>query len=562
MPPSPVAPVAAPVVASVVAASSASPMPLQPQPLQHRPYVAPPPHPRKKTQFDDLAPMPRGWGLAVNAQSLVYFKYHETRQTTWQDPRLLPSGFEQRLNAQGRLYFASSLSKATTWVDPRGLPAGWSMHVAAGDANPIFVEAAHGFRTRVDPRGVQAGYSMHVVDATGKVYFKVHAERRTQWEDPRLRMSPQQFTECCATERAAWESAETQAFVAEATKVNPLDDDKDVSAATAVVKSEAGANLSPIAVKTSIPVAEAVVKPIASVLVNVPSVIVANVGAIDSPVGVKVVNSSVQLDDQVSHVTLIAPSMPESSSSSSSADSSSSSLKNLAARLVDADASLFEAGLSAVTGIATAEQLPFAEAVKRCGVKGVALNVKVAAKHGAMMKNHGDGGALTADHIAAIHLYTQACDFYSTLNACLRDRDRVRIKPFFSYLRLLLDGLRQLPARTRVVYRGVKLDLSAKFRKGDEPVWWSVTSTSTTMEVLQSDLFCGQEGPRTVFVVEAAHARDIAAFSAFASEEELILLPGAQLKVKAVVPMGGGLHMVQMDEVDEPMSLIEFEDEQ
>ncbi len=178
------------------------------------------------------------------------------------------------------------------------------------------------------------------------------------------------------------------------------------------------------------------------------------------------------------------------------------------------------------------------------------------------MKNHGAGGALTADQISAIHMYTQACDFYRTLNACLRARDRTRITPFFSYLRLLLEALRQLPVQKRTVYRGVKLDLSAKFREGDEPVWWSVTSTSTTMKVLQSKEFCGDDGPRTVFVVEAIHARDIAAFSAFASEEELILLPGAQLRVKAVVPMGHGLHYVQMDEVDEPMSLVEFEDEE
>jgi hypothetical protein len=177
------------------------------------------------------------------------------------------------------------------------------------------------------------------------------------------------------------------------------------------------------------------------------------------------------------------------------------------------------------------------------------------------MRNHGAGGSLSADHIAAIHMYTQACDFYRTLNACLRARDRSRVTPFFSYLRLLLEALRQLPAQKRTVYRGVKLDLSAKFRKGDEPVWWSVTSTSTTMDVLQSKEFCGQDGPRTVFVVQASHARDIAAFSAFASEEELILLPGAQLAVRSVVPMGGGLHLVQMDEVDEPMSLVEFEDE-
>ena len=235
-----------------------------------------------------------------------------------------------------------------------------------------------------------------------------------------------------------------------------------------------------------------------------------------------------------------------------------SNLQNLAARLVDADASLFEAGLSAITGIATAEQLSFADAVKRCGIKGIALNAKVSAKHGATMKNHGAGGALSADHIAAIHMYTQDCDFYRTLNACLRHRNRETIKPFFPYLRLLLEALRQLPAQARSVFRGVKLDLSAKFKKGDEPVWWSVTSTSTTMEVLTSEQFCGPDGPRTVFVVRTAHARDIAAFSAFASEEELILLPGAQLKVTAVVDMGHGLHLVQMDEVDDPMSLVDL----
>ena len=271
-----------------------------------------------------------------------------------------------------------------------------------------------------------------------------------------------------------------------------------------------------------------------------------------------------EVDDEKSDGAVHVPAPPPSASASaSSADlTSSADIQNFAARLVDLDASLFEAGLSPITGIATAELLPFVDAVKRCGVKGLALNIKCAAKHGTTMKNHGAGGALTADHIAAIHMYTQDCAFYRTLNLCLRARDRTGVAPFFSYLRLLLEALRQLPAQKRTVYRGVKLDLSAKFRKGDEPVWWSVTSTSTTMEVLQSKEFCGQDGLRTVFVVQAVHARDIAAFSAFAYEEELILLPGSQLAVKAVVSMGGGLHLVQMDEIDEPMTLIEFEEEE
>jgi hypothetical protein len=264
-------------------------------------------------------------------------------------------------------------------------------------------------------------------------------------------------------------------------------------------------------------------------------------------------------DDEDSELAEFGPSLPPGALSASP-NSSASSIKNLASRLVDTDDSVFDDGLSAITGIFGAESLPFAEAAQRCDVKGVRKNVTISVQYAAKMRSHGKGGALTADQIAAIHLYTQACAFYKTLNSCLRNRDRARIKPFFPYLRLLLEGLQQLPAQSRPVCRGVKLDLSAKFRKGDEPVWWSVTSTSSSMDVLQSKEFCGQDGPRTVFVVQTAYARDIAAFSAVASEEELILLPGAQLLVKSVVPMGGGLQLVQMDEVGLPMSLLEFEE--
>jgi hypothetical protein len=280
----------------------------------------------------------------------------------------------------------------------------------------------------------------------------------------------------------------------------------------------------------------------------------------ESKPGASIVESSVQSENSEIDDVVYGPSMPQSSSlSSASVSQQSSDLQNLASRLVDTDASAFEDDQSALSGIFKADMLSFADAVKRCGVKGVAINAMCAAKHGAKMKNHGAGGALTADQIAAIHMYTQACDFYKSLNVCLRNRDRLHAKPFFPYLRLLLEGLRQLPAQKKSVYRGVKLDLSAKFRQGDLPVWWSVTSTSTTMDVLQSKEFCGQGGPRTVFLVEAKHARNIAAFSAFASEEEWILLPGAQLRVKAVVALGGGLHLVQMDEIGAPLSLIEFE---
>jgi hypothetical protein len=279
--------------------------------------------------------------------------------------------------------------------------------------------------------------------------------------------------------------------------------------------------------------------------------------------------SATRDDDVDDEFAVYGPAMPpagtadgadSASAAGSGSGNSSNSLLNMVARVVDTDASVFETGLAAINGIATAEPLSFVDAVKRCGVKNIRSNMAVAAKHGTTMKNHGEGGDLTADQIAAIHMYTQACDFYRSLNSCLRARDRERVKPFLSYLRLLLEGLRQLPAIESFVYRGVKLDLSDKFKKDDEPVWWSVTSTSETIGVLESKDFCGQDGSRTVFMVEAKHARNIAPFSAFKSEKELILLPGAQLRVKSVVALGGGLHMVQMEEIDMPMSLVDFED--
>ena len=50
------------------------------------------------------------------------------------------------------------------------------------------------------------------------------------------------------------------------------------------------------------------------------------------------------------------------------------------------------------------------------------------------------------------------------------------------------------PTRERRRYRGVKLDLSGKFPKGKTFVWWSITSATANIEVLNE--FLGQSGPR------------------------------------------------------------------
>jgi uracil DNA glycosylase len=51
---------------------------------------------------------------------------------------------------------------------------------------------------------------------------------------------------------------------------------------------------------------------------------------------------------------------------------------------------------------------------------------------------------LSADEIAALHLYTMESALYRELNAALRAPDRARVKPYILYLRLFLSALERL----------------------------------------------------------------------------------------------------------------------
>ena len=71
-------------------------------------------------------------------------------------------------------------------------------------------------------------------------------------------------------------------------------------------------------------------------------------------------------------------------------------------------------------------------------------------------------------------------------------------------LALLLVGapLTPLPCR----YRGVKKDLAAKFVRGESVTFWSVTSTTFNVEVLQEEMFLGKVGDRTMFTIAGLFA--------------------------------------------------------
>jgi hypothetical protein len=174
-------------------------------------------------------------------------------------------------------------------------------------------------------------------------------------------------------------------------------------------------------------------------------------------------------------------------------------------------------------------------------------------------ENPKDG--LTRDESAAIFLYTMQMSpksLYTMLNSTLRTEKRDALKPWFSYLKLLITALCKLPPTGKVtVHRGVKQDLSKMYEPiGKKVVWQQFSSTTLKIEILQSEEFLGKKGQRTRFIIECHSGRRIKNHSYYEREHEILLLPATQFKVISTLDLGHGLHEVQLKEIETSRSLL------
>ena len=144
--------------------------------------------------------------------------------------------------------------------------------------------------------------------------------------------------------------------------------------------------------------------------------------------------------------------------------------------------------------------------------------------------------------------------FYCILNNMLRSTSRqAQLPPWFLYLRLLITALSKLPSTPgRTVYRGVKMDLRDEYAVGSTRVWWGFSSCTTSISVLQNDQFFGKTGARTLFSIECDTGKSIIEHSYFEGEDEILLLPGRELRVVGCLTMAHQLHMVQLKEIQPP----------
>jgi hypothetical protein len=159
---------------------------------------------------------------------------------------------------------------------------------------------------------------------------------------------------------------------------------------------------------------------------------------------------------------------------------------------------------------------------------------------------------LTRDESASIRLYTMEWtggykSLYSLLNKTLQTADREDLRPWFRYLKLLLTALAKIRcASPQTVWRGVRKNISDEFPRGAPVTWWAFSSCTTTLSVLESNLYLGDKGERTLFSIEVFNGRNIRAHSYFNNEDEILLLPGTYMEVKSQFNPAPDLYVIHL----------------
>jgi hypothetical protein len=170
---------------------------------------------------------------------------------------------------------------------------------------------------------------------------------------------------------------------------------------------------------------------------------------------------------------------------------------------------------------------------------------------------------LTRNEAAAIRLYTIEWDvnqksLYRTLNYTLNKRDREDLRPWFKYLKLFLTALVKIPcAPPQTVWRGVRKNVKDEFPRGTQVTWWSFSSCTQTLTVLENGMYLGNVGERTLFSIEVFNGKNIRDHSHYDNEDEILLLPGTYMEVQSQLDQPSGLHIIHLKQKIPEEMLIE-----
>lgn len=159
---------------------------------------------------------------------------------------------------------------------------------------------------------------------------------------------------------------------------------------------------------------------------------------------------------------------------------------------------------------------------------------------------------LTRDESASIRLYTMEWtdgerSLYRFLNHTLKTTDRRDLQPWFRYLKLLLTALVKLPcAPPQTVWRGVRRMADGEFPRGAQVIWWAFSSCTTTLTVLENEIYLGRVGDRSLFSIEVFNGRNIRGHSHFGEEDEILMLPGTLMEVHSQMKSASDLCIIHL----------------
>ncbi|CAF4030903.1 unnamed protein product [Adineta steineri] len=210
--------------------------------------------------------------------------------------------------------------------------------------------------------------------------------------------------------------------------------------------------------------------------------------------------------------------------------------------------------LPACYGYLTWELLSLEDAMKELQGLLQEINrfVTLAKRHCTYPNDHD----LTKDESAAIYIYTMEISddscVYRILNQTLRAEDRKKVRPWFGYLKLLDSATSKLPRFKGTVFRGIDKDVTKSFKKGQRTTWWSISSCSTSVNVISS--FVSKSSSSTLFHIECLNGKSIASYTCYPDENEVILMPGTLLEVVSdPLSQPHQLNIIHLKEIgDEP----------
>jgi hypothetical protein len=131
------------------------------------------------------------------------------------------------------------------------------------------------------------------------------------------------------------------------------------------------------------------------------------------------------------------------------------------------------------------------------------------------------------------------------------------LKPWFRYLKLFLTALLKLSAVEGVVWRGTRGDLSSQYITTNDQAWWALSSCTLSLKILESPMYLGKTGTRTLFSIETQSGRRIRSHSYFKHEEEILLLPGTFFQVVSHLSPADNLHLIHLKEQQPPFRLLQ-----